>query len=479
MSEKADTLQTKPTKKLPWYICLGNAMGTVGDSIPYYLFYTYFLYYLTDVVGIKPATAGILSSIAMVWNAVASPLVGFLSDNSRNPKGRRRPIIQKAFIGEGILVVLLFTPTPFSGALQVAYYLVIAVLLWTCYTCMLVPWQSLGAEIAEGYNDRNNIAMWISLLSLPCTALCNSGPMWIQAALMPKGVSEETCWLIISIIGAVILLIGVSVMLVATKGREKVIDNANLAEKHGVKEFVTVVKQLLKLKQYRIIIFVGLFFLTAYTLNQAVLVYVMSYNAQMTEIQMGTFWVVFSVVAALGAPVCTTFANLTSKKTSFMFFSIVNIIMEVAFFFIGINTSTLAYVFGILFAITTAGFWTVYYSMIYDIVELYEFKHETRNEGSVISFAAFIQTCGGAVASLIAGFSLELIGYTGDGAVTESIIHGLLVLVTIAPAIIVLISTLILSRYKINRENFNALKEAIELKKQNKEYTTEKFEEIL
>lgn len=479
MCEKTDVLQPKPNESLPWYICLGNAMGTVGDSIPYYLFYTYFLYYLTDVVGIKPATAGILSSIAMVWNAVASPLVGFLSDNSRNPKGRRRPIIQKAFIGEGILVVLLFMPTPFSGALQVAYYLVIAVLLWTCYTCMLIPWQSLGAEIAEGYNDRNNIVMWISLLSLPCTALCNSGPMWIQAALMPKGVSEETCWLIISIIGAVIIFIGVSVMLMATKGREKKVENADSTENHGIKEFIIVVKQLLKLKQYRIIILVGLFFLTAYTLNQAVLVYVMSYNAGMTEIQMGTFWVVFSVVAALGAPICTAFANLTSKKTSFMFFSIVNIIMELAFFFIGIDTPVLAYVFGMLFAITTAGFWTVFYSMIYDSIEIYEFKHGTRNEGSVISFAAFIQTCGGAAASLIAGFSLELIGYTGDGAVTEQITHGLLNLVTVIPAVIVLISTLILSRYKVNRKNFDALKEAIELKKQDKEYTTEKFEEIL
>lgn len=483
MKEKEEmvTLETHE-KSLPWYTKVGFALGTVGDSIPYYLFYTYFLYYLTDVVGINPATAGILSSVAMVWNAVACPIVGYMSDNSKNPKGRRRPLIQKAFVGEGVFVVLLFTPTPFTGAAQIVYYLVIALLLWTSYTCMLVPWQSLGAEIAEGYNDRNTITMWVSILSLPCTALCNSGPMWIQALLLPKGFSQQSCWVIISICGAIILFIGVIVMLVATRGREhsEITEQLRASdEKHGFKEFFETVKCLLTLKQYRVILFVGLFFLTAYTLNQAVLVYIMTYNAGMTAVQMGTFWVVFSVVAVVGAPLCTAVANVTTKKTSFMLFSILNVVMEIVFFFLGIDSPVMAYVFGILFAITTAGFWTVFYSMIYDIVEVFEFKYGTRNEGSVISFASFIQTCGGAVATLIAGFSLELIGYTGEGAVTQSVSQGLLVLVTLVPAAVVLVSIIFLSRYKINRDNFNALKEAIDLRKENKEYSTEKFKEIL
>lgn len=287
MNENTDitgTVENAAEEKTPWYSKAALAAGTVGDSIPYYLFYTYFLYYLTTVVGITPAAAGIISSVAIVWNAIACPIVGYLSDNSKNPRGRKRPYMKMGFIGEIVLLVLIFIPVPFDGAVRTVYYIIIAILLWTCYTCVLIPWQSLGGEVFRGYNDRNTFLMWVSILSLPLSALCNSGPMWIQAWLLPQGVSEEVCWVVTAIIG---------------------------------------------------------------------------------------------------------------------------------------------------------------------------------------------------VASLIAGFTLEVIGYSSDAVVTESMQHGLLSLATIVPAVLVVISIVLLSRYKIDRKRFNALKEALEKRKSGEEYSTEGFADIL
>ncbi|MCK9549113.1 MAG: MFS transporter, partial [Sphaerochaeta sp.] len=49
-----------------------------------------FLFYLTEVVGLSPALAGLVFGIGKVWDAVSDPLMGYLSDRTRSRYGRRR-----------------------------------------------------------------------------------------------------------------------------------------------------------------------------------------------------------------------------------------------------------------------------------------------------------------------------------------------------------------------------------------------------
>ena len=83
-------------KKLSFGTKLGYGLGAAGDSIPYNLFYTYFVFYLTNVAGISPAIAGTISMISIIWAACVDPVGGFMSDNSRNSKGRRIPMMSKS-----------------------------------------------------------------------------------------------------------------------------------------------------------------------------------------------------------------------------------------------------------------------------------------------------------------------------------------------------------------------------------------------
>ena len=64
----------------------GFSMGTLGEYFVYYLFYTYFLYYLTDYVLVPAAVAGMIMTVAMIWDAFTDPVVGYINDISKNPK---------------------------------------------------------------------------------------------------------------------------------------------------------------------------------------------------------------------------------------------------------------------------------------------------------------------------------------------------------------------------------------------------------
>jgi Na+/melibiose symporter-like transporter len=63
------------------------------------------LYFLTQVVGIRPAVAGTLIGLGMITDAFTDPLIGILSDRSNSKWGRRRP-----FMLAGAWVAILVDP---------------------------------------------------------------------------------------------------------------------------------------------------------------------------------------------------------------------------------------------------------------------------------------------------------------------------------------------------------------------------------
>ena len=79
--------------KLSFTTKLGYGIGQGGDSAGYNLYYTYFLFFLTDVAMVSPAFAGVISLIAITWDAVTDPFVGYISDNTKSKYGRRRPFM--------------------------------------------------------------------------------------------------------------------------------------------------------------------------------------------------------------------------------------------------------------------------------------------------------------------------------------------------------------------------------------------------
>ena len=96
---------------------LAYGIGGVGENISYNLFYMFFIFFLTSVAGISPAAAGTISLIAVAWDAISDPIVGYLSDRCRGWKGfgKRGTFILLGAIPLGISVFLLYNDVALSG----------------------------------------------------------------------------------------------------------------------------------------------------------------------------------------------------------------------------------------------------------------------------------------------------------------------------------------------------------------------------
>jgi GPH family glycoside/pentoside/hexuronide:cation symporter len=120
-------------------------------------------------LGLSAFWLGVVLIIPRLWDAVADPVIGHLSDNTRTRWGRRRPFL---LVG-GILVAVSFVvmwwipkaetvqrwfPTQSSYHwFQLGYILVTLTLFFTSVTIFEIPHSALGAEMTTDSHQRTRL----------------------------------------------------------------------------------------------------------------------------------------------------------------------------------------------------------------------------------------------------------------------------------------------------------------------------------
>src|ERR1700754_1332942 len=100
---------------------LGWATGELGLASYAGVSTIYLLFYATEVLRIPPAWAGLALLIPRIWNILADPLVGWLSDRTQTRFGRRRPYLLAGAVVWGAAFWLLFNLPPGDHTLQLTF----------------------------------------------------------------------------------------------------------------------------------------------------------------------------------------------------------------------------------------------------------------------------------------------------------------------------------------------------------------------
>ena len=254
---------------------LGYSCGQFTDSIPFNLFYTYFLYFLTDIAGLPAVYGGIISMIVLLWDAVTDPFIGHLSDRSRSKYGRRRPFMMIGMIPLFFCTVMLFLKVDFGNTLTFLYYVIAGVLFWTCYTVYVIPYFALGAELTQDFNDRTTLRGFAGVSIYLAVWIVTAGPMFVQDVVQKQGGSEATSWMISAILFGLAGLTGGLICWRATRGKELVDQKEMIPEDEG-KLFHNYL-ELLKLKAFRRYLGMVVFYNIAFAIAQAALVCILCY----------------------------------------------------------------------------------------------------------------------------------------------------------------------------------------------------------
>lgn len=111
--------------------------------------------------------AGSIILVGKAWDAFNDPLIGWLSDKTRSPLGRRYPWMLIGAIPLAISFFLLWFIPPTANQWQLfAYYTILFIIYYAAVSAVWVPYSTLGAELTQSYNERTNLTSFKSSFAI-------------------------------------------------------------------------------------------------------------------------------------------------------------------------------------------------------------------------------------------------------------------------------------------------------------------------
>jgi len=145
-------------ERLPVRVKMGFGVADLGGNLFFTAMGFWSMYYLTDVVGIPAAMAGLAVMLGKIWDAVTDPVMGYVSDRTVSRMGRRRPYIVFGAIPLMLTMIFFFRVPGFTDPVALTVWATIALcLLNTAYTIVNVPYASLTPELTKDYNERTSL----------------------------------------------------------------------------------------------------------------------------------------------------------------------------------------------------------------------------------------------------------------------------------------------------------------------------------
>ncbi|WP_321491467.1 MFS transporter [uncultured Desulfobacter sp.] len=124
--------------------------------------------------GISMAAVGTILLVQRLFDGVTDPLIGYLSDRTRTPMGKRKPWIIAGTLLMMIAAWQLFIPPQGAGTVHFMVWMLLVAMGWTMYE---VPFNAWGAQLTGDYDERSRIFAFRTAATVIGTILFMAAPM--------------------------------------------------------------------------------------------------------------------------------------------------------------------------------------------------------------------------------------------------------------------------------------------------------------
>jgi len=419
----------------------------------------FLLIFYTDVVGLEPGAVAIIFLITRIIDAFNDPILGYIIDHLPKTKwGRFRPYIVLGSMICSINYIILWLGPALApnGKLLIAF--ISYIFLGITFDLMDIPLNSMIPVMSETGKDRDSLSLIKSLGYI-------FGSILFYGLTIPLVSSFPT-----PLIGYIVLIVSSSafVFLVSTIGtlgvRERIEPISK--EKYKLKELF----KILSAKPVFIHFSSSLTNSISSGASVAAAIYFVTYVVKIPELV--TVFVILLVIGRLiGFPLGKPILNKYGKKDTIVIGSFITNIP--LFFILLVDPSNLIMIF-IIYTISGIGGgfnMIVGYGLQADNTDYVEWKQGKRAEAAIASLVSFTNKAGLGIGAALVGIILALTNYVPNVDQSPLAIQGIYWAFIIVPAMLGLISGLIiLFFYPLTKEmNTKIFLSLNELRHQNSE----------
>ncbi len=436
-----DQAKLKFSEKLA--VVISGTLGTFHSQV----IQLFLLFFYTDMLGISPAYAAGLFLVIRVFDAIAAPTFGILIDKIETPWGKYKPWFIGISIFAAIFGWLTFSDFGFSGMGLLIYITITYFLYSTFKTLEIAPQMAIVPVVTKRLDDRISMNQISYFFMMIAAMLASIGVQPLYKKL-GGGNGVRGFSIIMGVVAVITILIGIF-QVFKVQERYVVPPRKNESDMSFKEMFKVLISNKTALIVYAYIL--GLNLSNGFRTTLSIYFYKYYFHNEGLVAIMG-------IIGILPTLIGVAFSGRITKrigiKNNLIIGSVVTIITTLGFIAVpssklGLGVYMMLSVIGGLFTgISTPASGT----MMPAAMDYTEWQTGKNLNGLMGSLQGFLQTFSTAISGSVAAASLSIIGYvSGAASQSNNTILGIKMLMSIVPAVILLL-TLFVIKFDLTEE---------------------------
>lgn len=412
-----------------YYASGGLATGIINNG-----FNSFVLLYYSNVLGVPAAMVGTALAIALAFDAVSDPVVGYFSDNLRSSWGRRHPLIYVSILPVTLLFYLLWNPPFESPSSQTLFWYLLGVsiplrLLLTFYE---VPSNALVPELTADYDERTRLlnSRWSVYFFSANAITVAMYAYWLRnTAEHPTGLLNVAGYRDMGLVGAAIVL---AAMLISSVGLHRFIPFLRSPPARGKRSPRAIygqVRETFADWSLVVVLSAGIFYAAANGTINALWAYLYSYYWGLSSVQMSFLLLAYVAASPIAFTLLQRLARDRDKRTVAFGIAVASavvtsspVLLRVVGAFPGSDSPWLypiLVVHGLVEMALYVMFTTMLASMMADLVEKRQLVTGARQEGMLFSAQTFVVKITSGLGAWVAGIVLSVADFPSNAQADE------------------------------------------------------------
>ncbi len=453
------------TQKLSLKEKIGYSLGDTASNLFFQTFILFLPIYYTDVFGLSPAAMGTMFLFTRIFDAINDPIMGAIADRTNTRWGKFRPYILFFAIPFGIAGILTFTTPDFGAAGKLIYAYVTYNLLLLMYTIVNVPYSALMGVITPNSMERTEVSSFRFVAAFVGAFIVQATTMSLVKYFGQGNDAVGWQWAMGCVAGLAVILLFVTFF--TTKERV-------YPPKEQTGELKKDLKDLFTNKPWLLIAGATIFQLTYIVMRGSSIAYYFKYyvgNQQLNlfgkvidlsyEAFTSTFLLSGSIVTIIGVILTKWFSKILDKKNTYAGFLIGSAAVNALFYFARPQDVVLIYVLNLLVSFLFGPVSVLQWAMYTDTADYSEWKNRRRATGLLMSASLFALLLGLALGGTLVGWILAYSGFVANQTQTVEAMSGIVLLLSIFPAILGIAGGLLMVRYPLTNKMMVTIEEEL------------------
>jgi GPH family glycoside/pentoside/hexuronide:cation symporter len=449
---KAENSKLSVTEKF------GYGLGDLASNMFWQMFAIFMAKFYTDVFLLGAATMGTMMLVTRVVDAFFDPMIGTIADRTETRWGHFRPYLIWMAIPMGATAVLAFTVPDLDGSARTVYAYVTLMLMMFAYSAINIPYSALLGVLTPDSKERTSVTSYRFVMALIPVFIIVNATLPLVRHFGGGSDTSPYGWQMTMLIYSVIAVLLYFATFAMTRERVKPPPKQETSLK-------TDLKDLFRNRPWVVLCGVGIAALTFGNIRNTVTIFYFENVVPNGGGYFGPVMTTGAVAFILGVMATSPLAKRFGKRNFYLVSMSVTALLTFGFYFVPTDNIKLVWAANTLINFCAAPTAPLVWAMYADTADYSEWKWGRRATGLIFSAASFAQKLGWAIGGAGAGWLLAYYGYLPNVAQSPRTIHGIVLMMSVIPAIAAVAAVAALWFYEIDEETVKRMSTDLEARR--------------